>query len=249
MKSRILRNIIMALTAVLFIVAAGFVIWAETPAPVLESAQQALQSDSSVKVVQDEWMVFEPLGVTPELGLILYPGGRVDPAAYASPARAIAEQGYRVVIVPMPLNLAVFGFNRALHVEDAFPEIDTWVVGGHSLGGAMAAHFAHDHPDDVAGLVLWGAFSAESDDLSDSNLAVLCVSGSRDGLSTPGDIATARPRLPADTVYLEIDGANHAQFGSYGPQRGDLDATISRSDQQQRVVQATLAFLDSLKSN
>ena len=98
----------------------------------MPEALAALQSDSQVKVTTDPWLVFQPTQSTPTTGLIIYPGGRVDPRAYAPQARAIAEKGYLVVIVPMPLNLAVFGSGRASSVIQAYPDIEKWVIGGHS---------------------------------------------------------------------------------------------------------------------
>ena len=246
MKSRRLRTSLIILTALLLLLTAGFLVWAENPAEASDSAQAALRSDQYVQVEQNEWLVFRPMKGSPESGLILYPGGRVEPAAYAPLARAIAQGHYLVVIVPMPLNLAVFGYERALQVQEAYPEIRRWVLGGHSLGGAMAAHFAAGHPSDLSGLVLLGAYSAESDDLSDSDLPVLSIYGSRDGLSTPEKIMAAKSQLPIDATYLEIEGGNHAQFGDYGVQAGDLQATISHEDQQQQVVRATLDFLETL---
>jgi predicted esterase len=248
MKFRRLRTTLFILAALLLLLVAGFLVWSETPAGALDSAQAALQSDQYVHVEEDEWLVFRPLDGYLEIGLILYPGGRVEPAAYAPLAREIAEGHFLVVIVPMPLNLAVLGSERALQVQAAFPEIKHWALGGHSLGGAMAAHFAAEHPSDLAGLVLWGAYSAESDDLSASDLPVLSIYGSRDGLSTPEKVLAAKPRLPKEATYLEIEGGNHAQFGDYGIQAGDMQATISREEQQRQVVQATLDFLGELAS-
>jgi hypothetical protein len=249
MRTRLLRNIALVLLGITLLLTAGFVLWAETPLGPLESALPALQSDAFVRVVQEEWIVFQPLTHSPQIGLILYPGGRVDPTAYAPLARGIAQGDVLVVIVPMPLNLAVLGFNRALDVQAAFPEIKHWAVGGHSLGGAMAAHFVSEHPAAVEGLVLMGAYSAEGDDLSSTSLSVLSIYGSQDGLTTPEDVAAGRSRLPEDTLYFEIEGGNHAQFGSYGSQPGDLPASIPREEQQEQIIEATLAFLQQLDSD
>ena len=225
----------------------GFVVWASTPARPMPEALAALQSDSQVQVETEGWLIFHPVGEDPAVGLILYPGGRVDPRAYAPPARAIAAEGYLVVIVPMPLNLAVFGPDRAAGVLAAFPEVERWAIGGHSLGGAMAARFAHRQPSAVQGLVLWASYPAASDDLSARELAVVSIYGTRDGLATGEKIAASRPLLPAGTRWVAIEGGNHAQFGWYGPQSGDNPATISREVQQQEVIAATLALLADLE--
>lgn len=121
------------------------------------------------------------------------------------------------------------------------------LIGGHSLGGAMAARFALQHPDEVEGLALWAAYPASSDDLSGKNLAVVSISGTRDGLATPDKIAASRPLLPADTRWVPIEGGNHARFGWSGDQAGDNEATISRENQQQQIIAATADLLGSLE--
>ncbi|MCL7453845.1 MAG: alpha/beta hydrolase [Anaerolineae bacterium] len=225
---------------------AGFAVWAYTPAAPMPQAQAALAPGPQVQVETEPWLVFQPAGEEPAAGLILYPGGRVDPRAYAPAARSIAASGHLVVIVPMPFNLAVFGVGRAAEVMAAFPGVERWAVGGHSLGGSMAARFARQNADLVDGLALWASYPAGSDDLSESGLQVLSIYGMRDGLATPDDIAASRPLLPPDTRWLAIEGGNHAQFGWYGVQGGDNPATISREDQQAQIVEATLRLLSDL---
>jgi dienelactone hydrolase len=224
----------------------GFVIWASTAATPMPEALAALQSDAQVEVDTEPWLVFRPMGGNPTVGLILYPGGRVDPRAYAPTARTLAQEGYLVVIVPMPLNLAIFAPDRAAEVMITFPQISRWAVGGHSLGGAMSARFAYQNPEAVQGLVLWAAYPASTDDLSGHSLAVTSIYGTRDGLATGDKIAASRPLLPPNTTWLAIEGGNHAQFGWYGPQSGDNAATISREEQQKQIVAATLAVLAHL---
>ncbi len=236
------------LLALVLLGVGGFVVWGNTPLGPLPEAVTTLQSDAVVTVDADPWYTFTPTAGTPTVGLILYPGGRVDPRAYAPPARAIAEEGYLVVIVPMPLNLAVLAPNRAADVMAAYPEIETWAVGGHSLGGAMAARFVHTHPSAVDGLVLWASYPAESNDLSARDVAVFSVYGSRDGLATPEKIAASEDLLPPETRWVEIAGGNHAQFGWYGPQDGDRTATISHSTQQAQIVQATTVLLERMSA-
>jgi hypothetical protein len=231
------------------VLAAGFSFWAySTPAP-QRQALEALQSGGGVQVSDQDWLSFWPQAQAAETGLILYPGGRVDPRAYAPAARAIAQQGYAVVIAPMPFNLAVFSPNKADGVRQAHPEIERWVMGGHSLGGAMAARYAYDHPDQVQGLLLWAAYPAESNDLSGFNLAVSSIYGTQDGLATPDKIDASRSLLPPDTRWVAIEGGNHAQFGWYGPQAGDNPASISQEAQQEQIVAASLELLDRVEGS
>lgn len=230
----------------------AFIAWAETPLGPMPEAErlfteQTLQSAAEVQVLQKPWIVFRPAGEQPTTGLIFYPGGRVDPRAYAPAARAIAGQGYLVAIVPMPLNLAVFGSGQAGEVIAALPEIEHWVVGGHSLGGAMAANFARKNTAQVDGLVLWAAYPSSSDDLSAADLRVTLIYGTLDGLSTENKIDASRPLLPPDTRWLAIEGGNHAQFGWYGNQPGDQAASISQEAQQQPAIQATVDLLKTVE--
>jgi hypothetical protein len=236
----------LVLFGVLFAAILGFIAWGLIiPAPMPE-ALAALESDSQVTVTTEHLLVFQPTQSPPTTGFIIYPGGRVDPRAYAPLAHKIAAQGYLVVIVPMPLNLAVFGLGRASSVIEAYPNIEKWVIGGHSLGGSMAASYAYNHTDQVDGLVLWASYPASSNDLSNSTIKTTSISASLDGLSTPDKIEASHILLPADTAWVEIKGGNHAQFGWYGDQPGDNPATISRTDQQAQVVQSTLDLLNSV---
>jgi len=102
-----------------------------------------------VAVDLNPWIAFLP-GHPRETGFILYPGARVDPRVYARAARAIAEHGYPTLIVPMPLNLALLAPEQGLDVIGSFPQVKRWAIGGHSLGGAMAARFALNQPSLVS---------------------------------------------------------------------------------------------------
>ncbi|MBN1581330.1 MAG: alpha/beta hydrolase [Anaerolineae bacterium] len=225
----------------------GFVAWASlVPAP-MEQTIAALESDTQVQVDDGVWLVFRPEETVPVAGLILYPGGRVDPRAYAPLARDIAQQDYLVVIVPMPLHLAVFGAEKAGAVIAHYDQVRHWAIGGHSLGGAMAARYAHAYPEQIAGLVLWASYPADSNDLSARDLPVVSVYGTRDGLATIDKIEASRTLLPDTTTWVAIEGGNHAQFGWYGSQSGDNAATINREAQQAQIVAATCELLESLR--
>ncbi len=242
-----LRIALLVLGLLVVVTAAGFVLWGSNPLPAMPEAKSALISDAEVTVAVDRWLVFSPAAAQPVTGLIIYPGGHVDGRAYASIAHQIAARGYLVVIVPMPLSLAVLDAGASADVIAAYPQIQHWGVGGHSLGGAMAANFAKKHPDVVDGLVLWASYPASSDDLSTSTLRVVSISASLDGLATREKIDASRALLPADTTWVVIQGGDHAQFGWYGDQPGDNIAAISRQDQQAQIVQATVALLEAIQ--
>lgn len=242
-----LRYLLLGVLILLLAGAGGFVIWATNPAQPEAIALAAMQTGDGIQFENvDGWLVFQPLDSEPATGLIFYPGGRVDPRAYAPHARDIAGQGFTVVVVPMPLNLAFFGLNRADQVIAAYPDIETWAVGGHSLGGAMAAEYLRANPDQVSGLVLWASYPGGNNDLSAADLPILSVYASQDGLATLEKIADSRARLPLNTTFVEISGGNHAGFGWYGPQNGDGQATLGKPEQQALIVLATADFLAAL---
>ncbi len=237
---------LIALLVVLAVAVVGFVIWAQTPLGPMPEALAALESDSEVRVQTDRWLEFWPQNGEVNGGVIIYPGGRVDARSYAPAARALAEEGYLAVITPMPLNLAVFDANAAADVIAAVPQIETWIVGGHSLGGAMAAGYAEANTDVVDGLFFWASYPADDALATRTAPAVLSIYATNDGVSTPAEIEASRADLPAETRWVEIAGGNHAQFGWYGDQPGDGTATISREAQHAQFVAATAEMVEGL---
>ena len=178
-------------------------------------------------------------------GLIFYPGGLVAPGAYVPLLDDVAAAGYPVVIPRMPFGLAVFAPLRGVELQSEYPGVARWVIAGHSLGGAMAARAVFREPNEFDGLILVAAYPANSDDLSDRDLPVVSIYADRDGLALPEEIEASEDLLPADTVFMEIAGGNHAQFGSYGPQDGDNQAAIPRDTQQRVTARAILELLSS----
>lgn len=240
MRKKILPGILLIL--VLFI--SGFVIWGLTPQQAEAAALNGMENSEMVQVIEEgDHILFLPTQGKKSTGIIFYPGGHVDPRAYAHLIQQISADGYPVILFRMPLNLAILGNQKANTVPEAFPEIKNWVLCGHSLGGAMSAMYTEQHPDQINGLILWGSYPAGSVDLSQYEGPVLSVFGSLDGLSSPEEIKNTKKNLPANTIYFEIEGGNHAQFGSYGFQNGDLEAEISAETQQEIIVRETLNFL------
>jgi dienelactone hydrolase len=237
------KKLIIAISLGLLIGISAFIIWGYTPPKPMVTALDALESDELVNVVKDDGYYFIPKNHTATIGFIFYPGGRVDPRSYAPLARAIAEAGYLVVIVQMPLNLAVFGQNKAGKVIEEHPSIEKWIIGGHSLGGAMASTFVAGNPSKIDGLVFWASYPAQN--ISTLSIPILSIYGTLDGLTTLEDIEKSRSNLPASTQFVPIEGGNHGQFGYYGEQSGDQAATITRADQKTQIVNSTVNFLES----
>ncbi|HSQ40129.1 MAG TPA: alpha/beta hydrolase [Anaerolineales bacterium] len=243
-----MKRVLLGLLAVVAVLALGFVIWASAAAKPTDAALRALESDKRVSVVRrDGFITFSPAGTSPTTGFIFYPGGRVDYRAYAPVLRMIAEQGYFVALVKVNLNLAFFEINAADDVISAHPEVAHWAVGGHSLGGVAASSYASGRPEVVSGVVFWASYPAD-DSLKGLAIPVLSVFGSNDGLSTLDTIEESRALLPPDTVFVLVEGGNHAQFGSYGEQSGDNPALIPAEEQWAQVAEATAKFLETLKA-
>jgi len=214
----------------------------------LPEAVDALESDGLVKVTQEPWLTFAPAEETPNIGFIFYPGGRVDRQGYAHLMKAIASEGYLVVVPEMPLNIAAFRPNIADKIIAAHPEIDRWVISGHSVGGAMAAQYTHTRSENIAGLVIWASYPPDKADLSSLGIPVTLIYGSRETRVTDSSIAERQHLLPADTVFVRIEGGDHHQFGSYEIDPEDHLATIDRDSQQQQIIQATLSLLESVSN-
>ncbi len=235
---------VLAVIAVSLVLA--FVVWANDALPASDIALQAMQSDSKVFVSEENgWVTFSPADAAqPELGVIFYPGGRVDYRAYSPVLRMIAEQGYFVALVPVPLNLAFFDINVAARVQAQYPDIAHWVVAGHSLGGVAASVYAKDHLDELDGLVFFASYPAD-DSLKNTDLKVFSIYGTRD-MAGMDKFDETKALLPADTQFVVIEGGNHAQFGSYGFQPCDNEATISPEEQWTQISTATVEFLKTL---
>jgi hypothetical protein len=233
------------LIAILALLVVGLLGWLR-PFEAGPDALAALNSDGSVSVVDTPTTIeLFPVGPEPPtVGLVFSPGARVDSRAYAALLRPIAEAGYLVVILKEPFGLAITQVGQAAGPIADHPEISTWAVGGHSLGGVSAASFAADNPATVSGLLFWASYP--NGDLSTTILQVESISGSNDGLTTPADIEESRPNLPPGTTFTVIDGAVHAFFADYGEQPGDGQPTIDRAAASAQIVRASTAFLRRL---
>ena len=183
--------------------------------------------------------VFEPEDI--QAGLVFYPGGLVDYAAYAPLMQALSDRGILCLLTEMPLDLAVLDMNAADGLQALYPQVDRWLIGGHSLGGAMAASYVSKHADAYDGLVLLGAYSTA--DLSGTDISVLSIYGTEDGVLNREKYAGCLKHYPQHFDEVIINGGNHAYFGDYGAQKGDGEAAISREAQIRITADAIAAML------
>lgn len=218
------------------------------------NAETVLATDETVIVTQtNTYLSFVPQN-SPTATLLFLPGGMVDPMAYAPMARMLAQQGIHTFIVYLPWRSAPLDMHQSELVQtlqelarESDPTIPL-VLGGHSRGAAIAATVAHSRAIDIDGLILLATThpKAAESDLSDSAFLVLKVYGSEDGLAGSAEVQANVAYLPDDTIFTLIEGGNHAQFAWYGSQLGDGRATISREAQQALILDAIVAFCETL---
>ena len=169
----------------------------------------------------------------------------MEDTAYAPLMRALADNGVLGVLVRMPLNLAVLNMNAANSIPEQYPQIKHWYIGGHSLGGSMAASHAAKNASNYDGLALLASYSTV--DLSTSGLSVISIYGSEDGVLNMEKYAEYKCNLPAAFEECIIEGGCHAGFGGYGPQDGDGVPTITGEEQIAETVRLLAAFLGAVK--
>jgi hypothetical protein len=223
------------------------------PAGATETGLEAMVTDKSVTVAETSTQIsLTPSGDIKPSGVFFQPGAKVDARAYVSTLRPLAVAGHVVVIAKQPLGIGFLATNAFDGARSAFPAVAQWVLGGHSLGGTVAALQAAGNISlgsesasaaPVVGLFLYAAYPAG--DMSDMGLAVMSISGQNDGLSTPDAIAASIPNLPRTTTFYEVPGANHASFGEYGIQAGDGVATASRVSTHSDITKATVDFVNA----
>ena len=189
--------------------------------------------------LSDGTIVYSPKD--PTTGFIFYPGGKVEYTAYLPLMEACAAKGILCVLLEMPFNLAVLDMNAADGIIAQYPEISDWYIGGHSLGGSMAASYLADHTAEFDGLILLGSYSTAN--LADSGLSVLSVYGSEDLVMNREKYNDNKANLPDAFTEIVIEGGCHAAFGMYGAQKGDGIPSISNEEQIQLTAEAIYSLI------
>lgn len=225
--------------ALLAIAVISFVVYAQ-----FDSGPSAILTenvDLSTVKRDGEGLIFQPEAPNGK-GVILYQGAKVKKEAYAYLGQSLSEQGFVVSIPQLPLNFGILGSGTADAVIEEHPEVEAWFLGGHSLGGVAASFYAENPSPKLAGLYFLGAYPAG--DFSSDDLPMLSIYGELDGLSTGEDIEESRGLFSEDSVFVEIEGGNHAQFGLYGEQKGDNAAEITPIEQQDQVVEIVTQWIN-----
>lgn len=193
-----------------------------------ETAEKAIKTDYTVKVEDEtDWIAFIPKKY--DTGIILYPGAKVESEAYAPLFREFAKDGILAVVVKMPLHFALLRQNAADAVREKY-DCAHWYMAGHSLGGVVASNYISEHTNEYEGIIMLASYTTK--DLSRTDLKYFSIYGDQDQVLNHKSYEKNLKNIPEDKGYeYVIQGGNHAQFGSYGKQKGDGTATILPEEQ------------------
>jgi len=226
-----LKIVLIGIMAILIISFGGFYIYTLDYYRADNTAHEVIDQLSNIETIGNLTVFRTNPNTSKTIGLIFYPGGKVEAIAYAPFLKVLSDNGVTCVLIKMPFNLAVFDINAADAAIKKLPEIKIWYLAGHSLGGAMASSYVKNNSAKLKGLILLGAYP-----INDSTIPTLAIYGSE-------DIALDKSKLVSVKNKLELVGGNHSHIGNYGEQKGDGVATISRGEQQSKTVEAILKFI------
>lgn len=236
MKKRTFIGLTVAAAVLLAVIG----IWLYT-ADYYHAAPDVMEQLSEVEAGTDSsgnWLVSPADGQVCRAGFLFYPGGKVEESAYLPLISRIAEAGYFCVIVKMPLHLAVLDIHAASRIREEYQEIETWFIGGHSLGGAMAQAEVCGNPESYAGLILLAAYGTK--DMSAMSVPSRCIYGSQDGVMNREKLEEGKSLMPSSYEEFVLSGANHAGFGYYGAQDGDGTAQMKPQEQWDQTAELML---------
>ena len=244
-KRKTIRRIILILLAAVLVLSAvivGMCLFNERPAVQTVATYQSAYGDTVISVADDGGVEIFPQSGDADTGLIFYVGAQIKPSAYIPLLARIAEQGYACFVPNLSFNMAALEPKAADDIISAHPEIKSWILAGHSMGGLTASGYADDHRDTVDGLILVAAYANR--DMSDAVLPVLAVFGDTDGVMNKKLYDKRLAWNPSDFEEHIIPGANHAQYGDYGKQPRDNEAAISAEKQQSQTAEIILDWLN-----
>lgn len=234
---------------ILVLLGSLFFVQSKTYQPLSEALNETETTDQYRVEESSDAIIFSPLNEQQSISVLFYQGGLVEEKSYSSIAAKLAAKGYPVYLVKHALNLAVTDANKAETIITD-EKIQDFVIGGHSLGGVMASRFANEsYSESLKGVFLLASYPDEKGRLDKLPISVLSLIGSNDGVVNEETYQLGKDYLPATTSFYTIEGGNHAGFGDYGDQEGDLPATISPEQQQEQTVDQLEKWLRKIKEN
>ncbi|MGN1406782.1 alpha/beta hydrolase [Lactobacillus sp.] len=233
------KRLVITLIAILLVLLAAGGYWQSRQYQAAPAAKEA----AKVAQVSSQATTFKSRGKS-KLTVVFYPGAMVAPDAYSLWAKDLAQVGYTVKIAHFPLNLAI---TKPKAADSLTSQKEKFVIGGHSLGGAMAARYAsQSKKKNLKGIFFLAAYADQKGRLDDKSFPALSITGSNDGVLNWNKYRANQQYLPKNTSFVTIKGGNHAGFGDYGAQRGDKKAAISVKKQQQIIAQTLIKWLNKV---
>lgn len=186
--------------------------------------------------------------------LVLVPGGRVPRESYRWLGEALALRGVVTAVPEAPYDLAILDAARVPATAELLrsgrgllsglvgPKL---AVGGHSLGGVVAAAAAVDGGFDA--LVLLAAYPASGDPVESLQIPSLSIAASRDCSAELDDVRAGWQRLPAPTILATVLGSTHYQFTASDEQdREDCPPEVTLDVAHQRIARVAAEFLNAV---
>ena len=251
-KKKVIRRIIFIIIAVVVLLSAviiGMCLFNSRPAIQSTSVYQSEYSDTIINVQDDGGVEIKPAdsAASKNTGIIFYVGAQITPDAYIPLLSRLSQHGYSCFIPNLTFNMAALEPKAADVIIKEHPEINSWYIAGHSMGGLTASGFAADNPDKINGLILLAAYTNR--DLSVTDIPVLSIYGDADGVMNKDLYDKRMEWNPTDFEEHIISGANHAQYGDYGKQPRDNDAEISAENQQCKTAELIIDWLSRHNSH
>lgn len=208
-----------------------------------QPSQVALKASQKDQVLPShQGLLFKAQGKKHQTTIVFCPGGLVAPKSYAPWIKRVSQAGYDVYLAYFPLNLAVLSSNKAQKISHN-QKLKQFVLGGHSLGGAMASRYATNHSQQIKGIFFLASYPDQKGSLRKLNIPALSITAGHDKVLNWKKYRHNKIYLPRQTSFVTLDGGNHSGFGSYGHQKGDGKATISSKQQNKLVAQTIISWL------
>ena len=230
------KIIVIALISLTLIMTVGLFIYtidSYGPLPDMRDGINELNLDG-IEII-DDFDQISFLVDQPKKNIVIIPGGKVKPESYQYLAANLARSGYDVTIVKTLFNVAILTPNYgARFLKDG---IDNVVI-GHSLGGTVGSIFSEGDLR-VSHIIFLASYPISR--VSDKD--VLVITGELDLVLDHERLFESQELMGDNAEKVEIEGGNHAQFGWYGPQKGDGVALIDTKTQQDLVINLIIQFI------
>lgn len=239
---KMIKRILVTVLLLAIVVNIGLYFWSSNGYKAMDITQSYLKSSLTVEVENhQDWIAFTPKDKRSKIGIVFYPGGNVESESYSPLAYELAEKGVSVYILHVPYKLAILNPYKAKDIIDSESSLK-WYVGGHSLGGVVSSLYYERYPQSLEGLFFLASYPMKN--MSNSDIPVLSIQGSKDGLMGVDEFDEKKKLFPQNTTFIEVKGGNHSQFGYYGLQDKDQITDLSREEQQRVIVEALSRFIE-----